>query len=69
MPTVPERDPRPIAPTPITHGRGRPALAFASLPIPPTALLGREGEINAVTAMIRRDDVRLVTLTGPGGVG
>ncbi|HEV2456890.1 MAG TPA: helix-turn-helix domain-containing protein, partial [Ktedonobacterales bacterium] len=40
-----------------------------NLPIPPTPLLGREREAREVTALLRRADVRLVTLTGPGGVG
>lgn len=38
-------------------------------PLPPTAILGRAVEVAAVTALLRRDGVRLVTLVGPGGIG
>ena len=41
----------------------------AALPAPATALVGRAGEITAVMALIGRPDVRVVTLTGPGGTG
>jgi predicted ATPase/DNA-binding SARP family transcriptional activator len=35
----------------------------------PTPLLGREHELAALCDLVRRDDVRLVTLTGIGGIG
>jgi len=39
------------------------------LPVSTTSLLGRERAIGEVAGLVERPGVRLVTLTGPGGVG
>jgi predicted ATPase/class 3 adenylate cyclase len=43
--------------------------AATSLPVPPTALVGREEEFGRLRAALARPGVRLVTLTGAGGIG
>jgi len=44
-------------------------LHQTNLPIPATPFLGRDTELAELSVLLRRDDVRLVTLTGPGGTG
>ena len=46
----------------------RGAGAF-SLPAPRTSLIGRARELKAIEALLRRPEVRLITLTGAGGSG
>src|SRR6202166_2811769 len=40
-----------------------------TLPSQATAFIGRERELAAVKELLLREDVRVVTLTGPGGIG
>ena len=41
----------------------------AVLPSPPTRTIGRDEDLEAVAGLLHEEEVRLVTLTGPGGVG
>ena len=41
----------------------------SNLPVPSTGLVGREREVAAAQELLQRPEVRLVTVTGPGGIG
>ncbi len=56
-----------LAAPPSAANRGAPARADNNLPVPLTDLIGRDPAVEDVRAALRRS--RLVTLTGPGGVG
>ena len=60
-------DPRRV---PFTEPASQPASTESvPLPSPLTRLLGRDAELATVTRMLADDGDRLVTLTGPGGIG
>src|SRR5947209_7224518 len=55
-----------------TNGNGLSAQHeehIGGLPAQPTAILGRSGELDALSQTILQGATRLLTLTGPGGVG
>src|SRR5262245_57266542 len=58
----------PAGPASPTASREPPPPA-RSLPVTSTSLIGREDDIAAVTRLLQSPEVRLVTLTGPGGIG
>src|SRR5262249_59913198 len=43
--------------------------ARRQLPAPVTALIGRRRQLDELARLVGEEGVRLVTLTGPGGVG
>jgi non-specific serine/threonine protein kinase len=47
----------------------RAASPPTNLPAPSAKLIGRDREVDELTALLRREDLRLVTLTGAGGTG
>jgi non-specific serine/threonine protein kinase len=57
---VPPPGATPTAPTPVMT---------TTLPVAPTPLIGRDAELAALIELAGREEVRLVTLTGPGGTG
>lgn len=59
-------EPMPVGPIPLFGGELFPRPV---LPTPLTRFVGRTAELEHLVHLLLRDDVRLVTLTGPGGVG
>lgn len=57
------------SPTPFPHRPAASRPRLATLPAPLTPILGRDDEIAQVVRLLDRDDLRIVTLLGPGGVG
>jgi predicted ATPase/DNA-binding CsgD family transcriptional regulator len=51
------------------HREDSPAPRASALPTYLTPLLGREQEAQIVCSLLQRSEIRLLTLTGPGGVG
>ena len=46
-----------------------PRLFSHSLPVQPTPLIGRRREVEAASGLLRRPEVRVLTITGPPGIG
>jgi predicted ATPase/transcriptional regulator with XRE-family HTH domain len=66
--TAPTSPDRPGAPVFHDLGGSADLPELANLPTPLTPLLGREDDVARVSTLLR-EGVRLLTLTGPGGVG
>jgi predicted ATPase/transcriptional regulator with XRE-family HTH domain len=63
------RRPGPAPTEPVAQSSVQVGARKTNLPTPPTRLIGRDTETAHVGELLRQSDVRLVTLTGPGGIG
>ena len=64
---VPNREP--ATPATLPHNGSQAAPVARPLPTPATPLVGRQEEIARVSEILLGPDCRLLTLTGPGGIG
>lgn len=64
-----ERCPDQLAIPPAPPSTPAPDHRLHNLPAQSTALIGREREVASICARLRRADLRLVAIVGPGGVG
>jgi predicted ATPase/DNA-binding CsgD family transcriptional regulator len=59
----------PDLPAPVRRATAPIQHSVRVLPLPPTPLVGRAREVAELLTLIRQPEYRLLTLTGPGGVG
>ncbi len=57
---------RSVQTSPLAPGFSPPST---NLPMPLSSLIGRDTDLQQLSALLRRSEVRLLTLTGPGGIG
>src|SRR5262249_21170604 len=53
----------------IRHNRPTVEAGYTRLPVPPRPLIGRAREVDEIRRLMLEEGARLLTLTGPGGVG
>ena len=74
--SVAQGTPRPCSPqnrqdlSPQVAAEQKPEVAVENnLPLQPTQIIGRQRELAEICDLLMQDEVRLLTLTGPGGTG